>query len=108
MADSDNEPVNKPGVTDELNTQIMTALSEVAAGGDAGLMTGDLTLPMAGVLTTLGWIRKDAVRGVYFLTPEGKSEAQRWRRGQGNGALLTRSDPIGAIMRSAAREFGLG
>ena len=92
----------------DLNAQIMTALSEVAAGGDAGLMASDLKLPMSGVLTTLGWIRKDEIRGVYFLTPEGKTEAERWRHGNGKGALLAKSDPVGALIHSVAREFGLG
>ncbi len=90
-----------------LNAQIMDALCEVAAGGEAGLLADDLSPPMAGVLTTLGWVRKDELRGMYFLTPEGRKEAHRWRGGADQGALLTRSDPIGALMRSVAREFGL-
>lgn len=96
-----------PDVVDNLNTQIMTALCEVAAGGEAGLMVGDLKLPMASVLTALGWIRKDEIRGVYFLTPAGKNEAERWRNQDGKGALLSASDPVGALMHSVAREFGL-
>lgn len=92
----------------DLNTQIMTALCEVDAGGEAGLMASDLKLPMAGALTALGWIRKDEIRGVYFVTPEGKTEAARWRSGSDKGALLSTSDPVGALLHSVAREFGLG
>ncbi len=102
------DDAKKRDVLDNLNTQIMTALDEVATGGDAGLMTGDLKLPMASVLIALGWIRKDEIRGVYFVTPEGKNEADRWRNQDGKGALLTKSDPVGALIHSVAREFGLG
>jgi hypothetical protein len=98
----------KLDVTERLNTQIMTALCEVEAGGDTGLMAGELKQPMAGVLNTLGWVRKDEIRGVYFLTPEGKSEADRWRHQVGQGALLTKSDPVSALIQSAARELGIG
>lgn len=95
-----------PAIAD-WNTQIMTALCKVEAGGEAGLFASDLNLPMSGVLTALGWVRKDEIRGVYFLTPEGRSEAERWRNGGGQGALLSASDPVRALVHSVAREFGL-
>lgn len=60
-----------------LNTRITRALLLVYRAGDKGLPCGRVSLPMRGVLSSLGWVRH-LPGDVIVVSEEGAREAENW------------------------------